>query len=100
MNELEIKNLQKQLDEKKYFQSQTARQDLGGRMEYCAECYFLKFDTEKKHLICNLDEHSRVVNQVCAKNYLRGKENAAKRVQSKAKGRNTRTIRQTDNGES
>lgn len=98
MNELEFQNLQKELDEKKYLQSQTARQDLGGRMSYCTDCYFLKFDTEKKHLICNLDESSRVANQVCAKNYIRGKENERQRFQSKTKGRNTRTTRQTNNG--
>lgn len=73
MNDLQLEKLQSELDKKKYLQSQTARQDLGGRMEYCKDCYFLKFDTEKKHLICNLDENSRVANQVCAKNYERGK---------------------------
>jgi hypothetical protein len=97
MNELELINLQKKLDEKKYIQSQTARQDLGGRMSYCKECYFLKFDTEKKHLICNLDESSRVANQVCAKN-LRRVEDATKRVQEPVKRRNTRATRQANNG--
>ena len=97
MNELELKNLQKQLDEKKYLQSQTARQDLGGRMPYCTNCYFLKFDTEKMHLICNLDESSRVANQVCAKNFRRA-EDATKRFQEKTSRRNTRTARQTNNG--
>lgn len=75
MNDEQLKTLQDELDKKKYIQSQTARQDLGGRMEYCKDCYFLKFDTEKQHLICNLDERSKTINSVCAKNYLRGNAN-------------------------
>ena len=75
MNDEQLKTLQNELDKKKYLQSQTARQDLGGRMEYCKDCYFLKFDTEKQHLICNLDQNSKEINSVCAKNYVRGKNN-------------------------
>lgn len=74
MNDEQLRQLQKELNKKKYLQSQTARQDLSGRMEYCTDCYFVKFDTEKKHLICNLDQSSIDANQVCAKNYLRGME--------------------------
>lgn len=84
MNELELKMKQKELDEKKYLQSQTARQDLGGRMEYCKDCYFLKFDTEKKHLICNLDERAKVENQVCAKNYERRNQNESKQTKPRS----------------
>ena len=89
-----IIELQKKLDEKKYLQSQTARQDLGGRMLYCKTCYFLKFDQEKGHLICNLDNNSRVENQVCAKNYLRSEsENESKKTENKP-----RTNRKKSNG--
>lgn len=75
--EIELVNyekLQQQLDEAKYFQSQTARQDLSGRMSYCKNCYFLKFDPEKGYLICNLDNQPRVENQVCAKNKARNEQ--------------------------
>lgn len=71
MNDEQLRQLQKELDEKKYLQSQTARQNLAGRMPYCSECYFVKFDSEKKHVICNLDEKSKTANYVCAKNHLR-----------------------------
>lgn len=93
MNDLELKNLQSELDKKKYIQSQTARQDLSGRMPYCMDCYFLKFDTEKKHLVCNLDEISKVENQVCAKNYERRKENESKQIKP-------RSNRKSSNGKS
>lgn len=87
---VELTELQKQLDETKYFQSQTAKQDLGGRMEYCENCYFQKFDSNKGHLICNLDESSKVSNYVCAKNYLRRKDN----------GKTKQNTRTTNNGKS
>ena len=86
MNELELENLQKELDEKKYLQSQTARQDLGGRMSYCTDCYFLKFDIEKQHLICNLDEPTRVLNCVCAKNHVRRLEYESTRIKTRRTG--------------
>lgn len=86
MNELELKKIQQELDTKKYLQSQTARQDLSGRMPYCTDCYFLKFDTEKKHLVCNLDEKSKVDNQVCAKNYTRRMENESRNVKPRRAG--------------
>lgn len=65
---------QKELDEKKYFQSQTARQDLSGLMEYCDNCDFRLFSQEKQRLICNLDSKSREENKVCEKNYRRRKQ--------------------------
>lgn len=95
-----IIELQKKLDEKKYFQSQTARQDLSGRMAYCNTCYFLKFDQEKGHLICNLDEKARVENQVCAKNYLRGQQDDSGRIETKKVNGKPRTTRKTSNGKS
>lgn len=63
--------LQKELDEKKYRQSETARQDLAGRMEYCKGCSFNIFDIEKQYMVCNLDHISRTENCVCAKNKVR-----------------------------
>ena len=65
---------QKELDQKKYLQSQTARTDLSGLMAYCENCDFRKLDVENNRLICNLDTVSREVNQVCAKNYYRRKQ--------------------------
>ena len=86
MNDEQLRQLQKELDEKKHRQSEIAKQDLGGRMEYCKDCYFLKFDTEKQHLICNLDQNSKEINSVCAKNYVRGKYNE-QRTESTTKPR-------------
>lgn len=63
--------LQKELDEKKYRQSETAREDLAGRMEYCKGCSFNIYDIEKQHMVCNLDNNSRTENCVCAKNKVR-----------------------------
>ena len=71
MVDAELAILQKELDEKKYRQSATARQDLAGRMEYCKGCSFNIFDVEKQHMFCNLDHTSRTENCVCAKNKVR-----------------------------
>ena len=84
-----LKELQNKLDTQKYYQSATARQDLSGRMDYCKNCYFQKFDNEKGYVICNLDEKSKVENQVCAKNYRRNNS------ESKPK-----TTRKRNNGKS
>lgn len=86
MNDEQLRKLQKELDEKKHRQSEIAKQDLSGRMEQCKDCYFLKFDTEKQHLICNLDQNSKEINSVCAKNYVRGKYNE-QRTESTTKPR-------------
>ena len=96
VNDEQLRQIQKELDDKKYIQSQTARQDLSGRMPYCSDCYFLKFDTEKKHLICDLDQNSRAINCVCAKNHLRRIEYAkliesATRPRTKNSGRSKKS---------
>ena len=96
MNDEQLRQLQKELDEKKHRQSEIAKQDLGGRMEYCKDCYFLKFDTEKQHLICNLDQISKEINSVCAKNHLRRIEYAkliesATRPRTKNSGRSKKS---------
>ena len=94
----ELKEKQKKLDEEKYLQSQIARQDLGGRMPYCEGCYFVKFDAEKGHPICNLDENSKVENQVCAKNFLRRKESESRNIKKENVRTKPRTTRKTNNG--
>lgn len=66
-----LKELQNKLDTQKYYQSATAQQDLSGRMSYCKNCYFQRYDAEKGYTICNLEEKSKVENEVCAKNYRR-----------------------------
>ena len=88
MEEL-LKELQAKLDTQKYYQSATAHQDLGGRMSYCKNCYFQRYDNEKGYIVCNLDESSKVENQVCAKNYRRNNS------ESKLK-----TTRKRNNGKS
>ena len=69
-----LKDLQTKLDTQKYYQSSTARQDLSGLMSYCENCAFKRMSSEQGRFICNLDYHSVVENQVCAKNYRRNKE--------------------------
>lgn len=59
----ELNLLQKQLDEKKYRQSEIGRVDLSGKMEYC-KCCNLCYQHFKQ---CQLDQSSREANQVCAK---------------------------------
>lgn len=59
---MELNELQKQLDEKKYFESQVARQDLSGKMFYCETCIF-----KSKEQTCELTNESRVANCVCAR---------------------------------
>ena len=78
MVDAELAILQKELDDKKYFQSNTARQDLAGRMEYCNGCSFNVFDIEKQHMICNLDHQSRTENCVCAKSKVRNIKSMSK----------------------
>lgn len=78
MVDAELAILQKELDDKKYFQSNTARQDLAGRMEYCKGCSFNVFNVEKNHMICNLDHQSRTENCACAKNKIKLIKNYAK----------------------
>lgn len=84
-----LKELQEKLDTQKYYQSATARQDLSGRMSYCKGCYFQRYDAEKGYIICNLDEKSKVENQVCAKNHRRNNDESkpkSTRKRNNAKG--------------
>ncbi len=71
MVDVELAILQKELDEKKYRQSELAKTDLSGRMEYCKDCSFNTYDVRVDHMICNLDSKSRAENIVCAKNKVR-----------------------------
>lgn len=73
--DVEFAILQKELDEKKYRQSEIARQDLAGRMEYCKNCTFNIYDAKVERMICNLDHLSRTENCVCAKNKIRNTKN-------------------------
>ena len=74
MTDNELKELQKELDTKKYYQSSTAQQDLSGMMDYCDKCFFKRRDSENENFRCTLDRISVETNQVCAKNYMRNKE--------------------------
>lgn len=68
MVDAELAILQKELDEKKYRQSELAKTDLSGRMDYCKDCTFNQFDITVQHNKCFLDSRSRAENLVCAKN--------------------------------
>ena len=68
MVDAELAILQKELDEKKYRQSELAKTDLSGRMDYCNGCTFNVFDMQEQHMVCDLDDVSRAANLVCAKN--------------------------------
>lgn len=69
----EIRLLQDKLDTKKYYQSEIARQDLSGLMEYCEDCTFRQINLETNKNTCILDHSARVANHICAKNYMRRK---------------------------
>lgn len=58
-----LKPIQKELDEKKYYESEIARQDLSGKMEYCKYCTVCYQSFRQ----CPLDQHTRETNCVCAK---------------------------------
>lgn len=62
---MELNELQKQLDKKKYFESEIAKRDLSGKMFYCEGCNFRYFAD------CQLTHETRVANCVCAKQELR-----------------------------
>ena len=63
MTEEEYKLKQHELDELKYYESQIARQDLSGKMNYCKECQCCyQFFRQ-----CQLGQESREKNFVCAK---------------------------------
>ena len=68
---IDLDALQKELDDKKYIQSEIAKQDLSGEMPYCKNCAFQRANAEKTRNICNLDRKPIVENQVCAKNKVR-----------------------------
>ena len=58
-----LKPIQKELDEKKYYESEISKQDLSGKMEYCKYCSICY----QAYRQCPLDQHSREINCVCAK---------------------------------
>lgn len=62
---MELNELQKQLDEKKYLESEIARRDLSGKMSYCEGCSFRHFAD------CQLTHESRIANNVCARQELK-----------------------------
>lgn len=80
MNREEIKELQKELDARKYTSSCLAKCDMSGKMDYCKGCFY-KEDSP----ICSLEHEQRLSCTTCAMNYIRLKE-----VKQSAK-KNTRT---------
>lgn len=66
----DLKQLQKQLDEKKWLESEIARQDLTGKMFYCNVCPY-----QDKYLkICTATEQFIMENSQCARMELKRKE--------------------------
>lgn len=91
MSNEELINLQNQLDEKKYLESEIAKIDLGGLMSYCDNCAFKRMDIEKNRCICNLDRKSVEINCVCARNYIRNnEENELKNKLNKRRTKNSK----------
>lgn len=70
MTEQEIKDIQQQLNEEKYYLSENCGTDMSGCMKWCQGCAFqnVPFKT------CNINHGSRTANSVCAKNYAKIKE--------------------------
>lgn len=65
---MKLEELQNKLDEKKYLESEIAKQDLSGKMEYCKKCAFCY----KRFAQCTLSHQSRLANCVCARAYKAG----------------------------
>ena len=75
----ELTELQKELDETKWRQSEIAREDLSGKYGYCLDCPYINIDT----LICTLPHKDRIVLSSCAKAYIKSREERNKPVKTK-----------------
>lgn len=69
MTEQGLRVVQNEYDEKKYNQSQIARIDMSGKMEYCKDCLF-----KTELTTCVLDHETRSRFCVCARNGARLEE--------------------------
>ena len=71
MNELELKELQKELDEEKYISSEGSGFDRSGNMDWCDNCLF----QNREYKTCDLTHESRTANMVCARHKSRENNN-------------------------
>lgn len=60
-----LTDLQKELDERKYFESIKSNKDLSGGMEYCLKC----INRNKPYFECKLSHEQRVKESACAKTF-------------------------------
>ena len=90
MNELELKELQKELDSEKYCTSEASGFDRSGNMEWCDNCLF----QNRAYKVCDLTHESRTANMVCARNKSREAKNGVE------KSNNTGTTRRPRNSKS
>ena len=58
-----LTELQRELDEKKYFESMKCNKDLSGGMEYCRKCN----NRNKPYFECKLSHEQRAEQSACAK---------------------------------
>ena len=55
--------LQKKLDEQKYFAGIKHKRDMGGLMEYCRKCEY----RTKPFMVCGISQEKRIKKSACAK---------------------------------
>lgn len=84
---MEFKEIQNELDERKYNSSILARTDMAGKMDYCKDCIF-RNDLPS----CDVNHEIRKNYTICARNYNNLKEKES------GKKRSSRTNRKNDNG--
>ena len=75
MNELELKELQKELDEEKYISSEGSGFDRSGNMDWCDNCLF----QNRAYKTCDLRHESRTANMVCARHKSREEKNGVEK---------------------
>ena len=61
--DMKLTEIQQQLDEQKYLESQKWQKDMSGSMPYCKECEF----RDKPFLACRISHEERVEKKACEK---------------------------------
>ena len=67
---MNLVGLQKQLDDKKWFESEKDERNLTGRMSYCVDCKYRNQQSVTEDDGCILNQEERKEAKSCAKAYL------------------------------
>lgn len=65
-----LQEIQKELDETKWRQSEIAKTDLSGKYGYCLDCPYINID----NLTCSISHNERVAISACAEAYRRSRK--------------------------